>query len=50
MVAAMLGGLCASVTLFIMKKFMVHEVVAVKKNKYHVPLFTWEEKQPDWRK
>ena len=50
MVAAMLGGLCASVTLFIMKKFMVHEVVAVKKNKYHVPLFTWEEKQSDWRK
>ena len=50
MVAAMLGGLCASIALFIMRKTMVHEVVAVKKNKYHVPLFTWEEKQPDWRK
>ena len=50
MVAAMLGGLCASVALFIMKKTMVHEVIKVKKNKYHVPLFKWEEVQPDWRK
>ena len=48
--AAMLGGLCASVALFIMKKTMVHEVIKVKKNKYHVPLFKWEEVQPDWRK
>ena len=50
MVAAMLGGLCASVTLFIMKKFMVHEVVAVKKNKHKIPILKWEEVQPDWRK
>jgi uncharacterized membrane protein YdjX (TVP38/TMEM64 family) len=49
MVAAMLGGLAASVVLFIMKKTMVHEVIAVKKNKYKVPIMKWEEKQPDWR-
>jgi uncharacterized membrane protein YdjX (TVP38/TMEM64 family) len=49
MVAAMLGGLAASVVLFIMKKTMVHEVIAVKKNKYKVPIMTWEEKEPDWR-
>ena len=50
MVAAMLGGLCASVTLFIMKKFIVHEVVAVKKNKHKLPILKWEEVQPSWRK
>ena len=49
MVAAMLGGLAASIVLFIMKKTMVHEVIAVKKNKYKVPIMTWEEKEPDWR-
>ena len=49
MVAAMLGGLACSIVLFIMKKTMVHEVIAVKKNKYKVPIMTWEEKQPDWR-
>ena len=49
MVAAMLGGLAASFVLFIMKKTMVHEVIAVKKNKYKVPIMKWEEKQPDWR-
>ena len=50
MVAAMLGGLIASIVLFIMKKTMVHEVVSIKKNKYHIPIVGWEEKQPDWRK
>jgi uncharacterized membrane protein YdjX (TVP38/TMEM64 family) len=49
MVAAMLGGLASSIVLFIMKKTMVHEVITVKKNKYKVPIMTWEEKQPDWR-
>ena len=29
MVAAMLGGLIASIVLFIMKKTMVHEVIAI---------------------
>jgi len=50
MAAAMLGGLIASIVLFIMKKTMIHEVIAVNKNKYHVPTIKWEEKQPDWRK
>ena len=49
MVAAMIGGLCASIALFIMRKTMVHEVVAVKKNKYHIPIMKWEERKPDWR-
>ena len=21
----------------------------IEKNKYHIPVMTWEEKQPDWR-
>ena len=50
MVAAMLGGLITSVILFIMKKTMMHEKLKMSKNKYHVPNFKWEEKQPDWRK
>jgi lysylphosphatidylglycerol synthetase-like protein (DUF2156 family) len=49
MVAAMLGGLCASIALFIMKKTMVHEVMAVSKNKFRIPTFSWKEKQPDWQ-
>lgn len=50
MAAAMLGGLVASIVLFIMKKTMVHEVIAMKKTKYHIPIMEWKEKQPDWRK
>jgi len=38
MVAAMLGGLCASIVLFILKKIMVHEVITVKKNKHQIPI------------
>jgi hypothetical protein len=49
MVAAMLGGLISSVILFIMKKTMVHEVLTVKTNKYHVPQCAWMTKKPDWR-
>ena len=56
MVAAMLGGLAASVVLFIMKKTMVHEVLSVQKKNYKIfkynashPTIKWEEKQPDWR-
>ena len=56
MVAAMLGGLAASVVLFIMKKTMVHEVLSVQKKKYKIFKYNtshttikWEEKQPDWR-
>ena len=50
MVAAMLGGLCASVALFIMKKTMTHETLKVKVNKYYIPKATWEEVHPTWRK
>ena len=57
MVAAMLGGLCASVALFIMKKTMVHEKLILQKKKYKIfkynashPTLSWEEVQPDWRK
>jgi len=57
MTAAMVGGLCASIVLFIMKKTMVHEKLAVKQKPVRVfkvnfnrPAFQWEEVKPDWRK
>ena len=56
MAAAMVGGLCASVILFIMKKTMRHEKLALKRKKYKFfrpnvsgPTVTWEEYEPDWR-
>jgi len=56
MAAAMVGGLCASVVLFIMKKTMRHEKLALKQKKYKFfkasvsgPTVTWEEYEPDWR-
>jgi fructose-specific phosphotransferase system IIC component len=49
MVAAMLGGLCASVALFIMKKTMEHEVLTVKTNKYKIPKPEWQTVKPSWR-
>jgi len=58
MAAAMVGGLCASVTLFIMKKTMRHEVLSVRKqpkkvlNKFTIntPTIAWETVEPKWRK
>jgi len=57
MTAAMVGGLCASIVLFIMKKTMVHEKLAVKQKPVRVfkvnfnrHAFQWEEVKPDWRK
>ena len=57
MAAAMVGGLCASVTLFIMKKTMVHEKLVIEKKpvKFYKldlskPTIRWKEYQPDWRK
>ena len=38
MAAAMVGGLCASVVLFILKKTMVHEKLVVEKQKVELPL------------
>ena len=50
MVAAMLGGLIASIVLFIAKRTMVHEKIKVEVNKYYIPKLTWEEVHPTWRK
>ena len=58
MTAAMVGGLTASIILFVLKKTMVHERLIVKKqpkklfNKFVIqtPTIKWEEVQPTWRK
>lgn len=57
MASAMIGGLVASIVLFVMKKTMVHEKLKLESaNKkvlglnFSVPKVTWETKQPDWRK
>ena len=58
MTAAMVGGLTASIVLFIMKKTMVHEKLTIKKrpkkvfNKFTIntPTVKWEEVKPTWRK
>ena len=57
MAAAMVGGLIASITLFIMKKTMRHEKLTLKKKKYRVlradfsgPKVQWVEVQPDWKR
>ena len=56
MAAAMVGGLCASVILFIMKKTMHHEKLTLDKKKYKFfmadvsgPTVKWKEYEPDWR-
>jgi len=56
MTAAMVGGLVASITLFLMKKVMVHKKLQVETYKKKVlgvklPMlsFSWQTKQPDWR-
>ena len=57
MAAAMVGGLCASVILFVMKKTMVHEKLKLVKKPhkfyridYSTPKLKWVECEPDWRK
>tara|TARA_R100001015_G_C4633536_1_gene198637 strand:+ start:3295 stop:3645 length:351 start_codon:yes stop_codon:yes gene_type:complete len=57
MTAAMVGGLTASLVLFLMRKTMVHEKLKLNSvNKkalgfnFAVPKLKWETKQPDWRK
>lgn len=57
MTAAMIGGLTASIVLFLLKKTVVHEKLKLEStNKkllglnFSVPKVTWEIKQPDWRK
>jgi lysylphosphatidylglycerol synthetase-like protein (DUF2156 family) len=57
MAAAMVGGLVASIVLFVMKKTMVHEKLTIvkKPHKFHkldysTPKLKWVECEPDWRK
>ena len=58
MAAAMVGGLSASVVLFLMKKTMRHEVLTVQKqpkkvfNKFVIktPTLKWETIEPKWRR
>jgi len=57
MAAAMVGGLTASVVLFVMKKTMVHEKLTFVKQPrkfykldFSTPKPTWVKVQPDWRK
>ena len=57
MTAAMIGGLTASIILFLLKKTMVHQKLHleyVKKQMFRwqvsVPKLSWQTKQPDWRK
>ena len=61
MAAAMVGGLCASIVLFVMKKTMTHEKLSVERGKkvlvdskhlkISVPTITtkWKTVDPDWR-
>lgn len=57
MAAAMVGGLCASIVLFVLKKTMTHEKLVVVKEKVKLPLgmkvikprVRWKTVQPDWR-
>jgi uncharacterized membrane protein YcaP (DUF421 family) len=55
--AAMVGGLCASIVLFILKKTMWHEKLTIKNKTVKVvgqdvkmPKPTWQRHEPDWRK
>ena len=57
MTAAMVGGLTASIILFILKKTMVHEKLTIVKKPhkfykldYSTPKVKWVECEPDWRK
>ena len=58
MAAATVGGLSASIVLFILKKTMTHEKLVVEKEKVDMPLgmkiirprVRWKTIQPDWRR
>jgi len=58
MAAAMVGGLCASIVLFILKKTMTHEKLVVQTKevklpmgmKFKSPKVGWQTVEPDWRK
>lgn len=57
MAAAMVGGMAASIVLFIMRKTMKHEKLSMQKKTYRVlranfsgPTVKWEEIEPDWKR
>lgn len=57
MTAAMVGGLCASIVLFIMKKTMHHQKLTIAKKPIKLykldmstPTVKWVDYEPDWRK
>ena len=61
MAAAMVGGLTASLVLFVMRKTMIHETLSFRKDektlftkpfKASIPTMRaeWQTKQPEWRK
>ena len=57
MTAAMVGGLTASIVLFLMRKTMKHQKLklqSVQKKllgfNLSVPKLTWQDKEPEWRK
>ena len=57
MAAAMIGGLVASIVLFVLKKTVVHEKLKFKTKDTKILSFTlktpsakWEKYDPDWRK
>tara|TARA_B100000927_G_scaffold121844_1_gene98239 strand:- start:191 stop:511 length:321 start_codon:yes stop_codon:yes gene_type:complete len=57
MAAAMVGGLVASIVLFVLKKTMVHQKLTFKTKQIDLKYFTlnvpsgkWEQHEPDWRK
>jgi len=57
MAAAMIGGLTASMILFVLKKTMVHEKLVIEKEPIKFfkldlskPTLRWKEYQPDWVK
>ena len=56
MTAAMVGGLTASIVLFLMRKTMRHQKLklqSVQKQllgfNFSVPKLTWQDKEPEWR-
>jgi hypothetical protein len=57
MASAMVGGLVASVVLFVLKKTMVHEKFTIRKKRHRFGHFTitlpsgkWEQHEPDWKR
>ena len=50
MAAAMVGGLCASVVLFVMKKTMVHDKLVIKKEPVRILRMNFNKRVPTWER